>query len=125
MKNSTSDDATVNGMRTSIEPEADETRRPIHPGAGGPIEIEADLDDFDEETDSGTEQPGKIKLARPRPREFYVIDPDRMVPVRLLIDRPGGEDAVREEYYYVAKPLRSAINDTLKSIRIYLIHNVD
>src|SRR5262249_29244681 len=100
------------GKKAAIEADPELTRE-IHPGVAGEFTIEAeDIDDFDEEID-GEEAPGKIKLRKPRPREFIVLDPDRVVPVRLLAHKPDGEDSPKEEFYYVTKPLRKGIDDSL------------
>jgi hypothetical protein len=108
----------------TLEPDPELTRE-IHPREGGDVGIEAeDIDDFDEEADGGEETPGKIKLRKPRPREWNIIDPRRVIPVRLLVHKPDGEDSIKEEFYYVAKPLRRAIEDSLKAVRVYLYFSV-
>jgi hypothetical protein len=101
--------------------------RPIHPGTGGNVGVTAEeVNDFDNEGYGDEhEPPGKIKLQKPAPREFNVIDPARVIPVRFLIHKPGGKDSVKEEYFFVTQDIRKDILDELKAVRVYLYYSVD
>src|SRR5262249_1178855 len=66
--------------------------------------------------------PGKIR--RPGRREFVVLDPQRVLPTKLLLHKPKGPDSLDTDYYFVAKPLRARIGDELKPVRVSLFWSV-
>jgi hypothetical protein len=108
------------GIAEEIAAERDE----IRVGAGGPLTIPRE--EFDEADSDGEEIEGATsgKIRKPGRREFIILDPARMLPTKLLVHKPGGQDSADEEFYYVARELRAGIKAELKAVRVYLYWSV-
>jgi hypothetical protein len=96
----------------------------IHVGASGLLTIPREDDDDDD--DGGDENTGcEIKIRKPGRREYVVLDPDRMLPVKVISHKPDGDDSVREDFYYVPKdsPLRQPLRDEMKLAHVWLYYS--
>jgi hypothetical protein len=94
----------------------------IHVGAGPKLRIPREDCDDDDDDDGEEEVVGTvIKIRKPGRRERILLDPTMQMTVKLLVHKPGGEDTIKEEYFYVPKgDLRDDISDELKSVRVVL-----